>query len=66
MGQRLHGWRSASSQRLWLAMLVDTMEEISHPDRRAGPCDGQVLATLRAQLCRPASAPCASPYSLCN
>jgi hypothetical protein len=66
MGQQLQGWRSASSQRLWLSMLIDTMEEISRPDRRAVPCDGQVLAALLAQLARPASVPYASPYCLRN
>ena len=52
MSQQLQGWRSASSQRLWLSMLIDTAEEISRPERRAMPCDGQVLAALRAQLAR--------------
>jgi hypothetical protein len=68
MGQQLQGWRSASGQRLWLSMLIDAMEDISRPERRAVPCDGQVLAALRAQLARPASVciPSASPYSLRN
>ena len=68
MGQYLQGWRSARSQRLWLSMLIDTAEEISRPERRAVPCDGQVLAALRAQLARPAtvSVPYTSPYSLRN
>ncbi|MDI1263494.1 MAG: transcriptional regulator [bacterium] len=68
MGQQLQGWRSASSQRVWLSMLVDTMEAVSRPDRRAVPCDSQVLAALRTQLARPASVhvPYSSPYSLRN
>ena len=68
MGQQLQGWRTASGQRLWLSMLIDAMEEISRPERRAVPCDAQVLAALRAQLARPASAPTAygSAYSLRN
>jgi hypothetical protein len=68
MGQQLQGWRSASSQRLWLSMLIDTMEEISSPERRAEPCDGELLAALRAQLARPAlpRTPYASAYSLRN
>ena len=68
MRQQLRGWRSASSQRLWLSLLIDTAEEISRPERRAVPCDGQVIAALRAQLARPASYPIpyASPYSLRN
>ena len=49
-------------------MLIDTMEEISRPELRAVPCDISVLAALRAQLARPASAqmPYASGYSLQN
>jgi hypothetical protein len=68
MGQQIQGWRSASGQRLWLSMLIDTMEEISRTELRAVPCDDQLLAALRAQLARPASAhtPYASAYSLRN
>ena len=53
---------------MWLSMLIDTMEEISRPELRAVPCDGRVLAALRAQLARPASArmPYATSYSLRN
>ena len=49
-------------------MLIDTMEAISRPELRAVPCDDQLLATVRAQLARPASirAPYASVYSLRN
>jgi hypothetical protein len=44
------------------------MEDISRPELRAVPCDISVLAALRAQLARPASArlPCATRYSLRN
>ena len=68
MGQQIQGWRSASGQRLWLSMLIDAMEEISRPELRAVPCDEQLLASLRAQLARPALAhtPYASAYSLRN
>ena len=68
MGQQIKGWRSASGQRLWLSKLIDTMEQISRPERRAVPCDPQLLATVRAQLARPALARAsyASPYSLRN
>jgi hypothetical protein len=68
MGQQIQGWRSVSGQRLWLSMLIDTMEEISRPELRALPCDDQVLAALRAQLACPASVrtPYASAYSLRN
>ncbi|WFU14062.1 hypothetical protein [Bradyrhizobium sp. CB3481] len=68
MGQQVQGWRSASGQRSWLSKLIQTMEQISRPDRRAVPCDAQLLATVRAQLARPALAPSsfASTYSLRN
>ena|SRR5439155_13474204 len=68
MGQQLRIWRSASGQRAWLSMLIDTMEEISRPELRAVPCDSHVLAALRAQLARPATAhmPYATGYSLRN
>jgi hypothetical protein len=55
MGQ-LRTWRSGGDQRAWLSMLIDTMEQVSRPESRAVPCDGQVLAALRAQLARPATA----------
>ena len=54
MGQRLQTWRSQGDERLWLSMLVDTMEEVSRPEIRAVPCDPQILIALRAQLARPA------------
>ena len=49
-------------------MLVDTMEEVSRPESRAVPCDPFVLAAVRAQLARPASAfaHCGSAFSLQN
>jgi hypothetical protein len=68
MGQQIPGWRSANGQRLWLSMLIDTMEAISRPELRTVPCDDQLLATVRAQLARPASVrtPYASVYGLRN
>jgi hypothetical protein len=68
MGQQIRTWRSESRQRLWLSMLIDAMEEISRPELRAVPCDGRVLAALRAQLARRASAhmPYVTGYSLRN
>ena len=68
MGQHLNMWRSGSGQRVWLSRLIDSMDEISRPELRAVPCDISVLAALRAQLARPASArmPFATPYSLRN
>jgi PHP family Zn ribbon phosphoesterase len=68
MGQPLQTWRSGSEQRAWLSRLIDTFEAASRPEVRAVPCDSHVLAALRAQLIRPASAcmPYASAYSLRN
>lgn len=68
MGQQLTTWRSGREQCAWLSMLVDTMEQVSRPESRAVPCDINVLAALRAQLARPATAltPYASTYSLRN
>lgn len=68
MGQQIQGWRSASSQRSWLSMLINTMEAISRPELRAVPCDDRLLATVRAQLSRPASVrtPYSSSYQLRN
>jgi hypothetical protein len=53
---------------LWLSKLIDTMEQISRPERRAIPCDPQLLAAVRAQLARPAMArgAYASAFSLRN
>jgi hypothetical protein len=56
MGQQLQSWRSGSGKNLWLSMLVDTMEQVSRPERRAIPCDRLELAAVRAQLARPAAA----------
>jgi hypothetical protein len=49
-------------------MLIDTMEQVSRPETRAVPCDINVLAALRAQLARPATAltPYPSGYCLRN
>jgi hypothetical protein len=69
MGQQQpREWRSASGQRLWLSMLIDTAEEISRPARRTVPCDRQAITALREQLARPASLTIAyaSSYSLRN
>jgi hypothetical protein len=68
MGQQLRTWRSGADQRAWLSMLIDAMEQVSRPESRAVPCEGHVLAALRAQLARPATAALAysSSYSLRN
>jgi len=61
MGQQLQPWRSGNSEKLWLSMLIDTMEAVARPELRAVPCDPSVLAAVRAQLARPAS-----PYPYCG
>jgi hypothetical protein len=61
MGQQLQPWRSGDGEKLWLSMLIDTMEEISRPEFRAVPCDRSVLAAVSAHLARPAS-----PYPYCG
>ncbi len=68
MGQQLHAWRSADGERMWLSMLVDTMENVSRPEIRSLPCEPSILAALRAQLARPVSpyAYCGSDFSLRN
>jgi hypothetical protein len=68
MGQQIGTWWTGRDQRAWLSMLVDTMEQISRPESRAVPCDINILAALRAQLARPATAvtPFVSSYSLRN
>jgi hypothetical protein len=55
MGQQLQSWRSGDGERLWLSMLVETMERVARPEIRALPCDPSVLVALGAQLARPAS-----------
>jgi hypothetical protein len=68
MGQQLQSWRSGDGEKLWLSMLVDTMEEIARPEIRKLPCDSSILAALRVQLARPVSAyvQYASRFSLRN
>jgi hypothetical protein len=65
MGQQLQisSWRGSHGERLWLSMLVDTMEEVA---RRAEPCDTETVEALRAQLALPAQIRFASAFSLRN
>jgi hypothetical protein len=55
MGQQVQPWRSGDGEKLWLSMLIDTMEKIAGREFRAAPCEPLVLAKVRAQLARPAS-----------
>jgi hypothetical protein len=68
MRQQLQSWRSGDGERLWLSMLIDTMEQVARREFRSLPCDPSVLVALRAQLARPASAyaHCGSNFSLRN
>jgi hypothetical protein len=65
-------WRSGAGERVWLSMLIDTMEQVSRPDVRAIPCDRKILSALSLQLARPAApyphwhAQQASDFSLRN
>jgi hypothetical protein len=55
MTQRLQPWRSGDGEKLWLSMLIDTMEKVSRRELGATPCDRAVLSAVRAQLARPVS-----------
>ena len=72
MGQRLQfsrrefAWRGGDGERLWLAALVEAMEDVAQPARRGEPSDGPTLAAFRAQLALPAQPRFASPFSLRN
>jgi hypothetical protein len=59
-------WRGGHGERLWLSALVEAMERIGQPARRAEPCDISALRGLRAQLALPAQPRLASPFSLRN
>ena len=41
--QQVQPWRSADGERLWLSMLVDTMEQVSRPEIRSGPCEISIV-----------------------
>jgi hypothetical protein len=68
MGQQLQQRRSGDGERVWLSRLIEAMERFSSPEFRGLPCDRAVLATVRAQLARPAAPYSyrASPFSLRN
>ena len=66
MGQQLQSWRSGDGHRLWLSLLVDTMEDICQPETRGLPLHPSVLIALEAQLARPVSPYALSRFSLRN
>jgi hypothetical protein len=53
--RRVRTW-SANSEKLWLPMLIDAMENVARPECRAVPCDRLVLAAVSAHLAHPVSA----------
>jgi len=55
MGQRLDIWQGGSSDRRWLSLLIDAMEEAARPEIRSQPVEAEILSALRAQLARPAA-----------
>jgi hypothetical protein len=68
MGQRLNKWQDGSSDRHWLSLLIDAIEETARPEVRSQPLEAEILMALRAQLAQPvARFPYAvTPYSLRN
>jgi hypothetical protein len=62
MGQRLDRWQDGGSERRWLLLLVDAMEDAARPEIRSTPCEAAILTALRAQLARPVTGyPCIRP-----
>jgi hypothetical protein len=55
MGEKVLSWRTAEGSRVWLAGLVEAMEQAARPEIRAIPCEAWLLDEFRAQLSRPAS-----------
>ncbi len=55
MRQQLRAWRSEQGSRLWLAMLVDAMEDRCGPQCSLAPDASPALEELRVQLSLPAS-----------
>ncbi len=55
MSQQLQQWQSGDGQKLWLSMLVGTMEEVSSSKLRNLPVSPSALIAIEAQLARPAS-----------
>jgi hypothetical protein len=46
-------WRSGAAETTWLTMLIETFENLSDPNRRAVPCDPDVVLAAKAHLARP-------------
>lgn len=65
---QLPSWRSQRSQTLWLSRLIEAVEQISRPERRARPVGSLELLAVRARLAQPAATHPAyrSRFSLLN
>jgi hypothetical protein len=59
-------WRGGHGERLWLSALVEAMDRIGQPARRAEPCDALALRGLQAQLALPVQSRFGSPLSSRN
>jgi hypothetical protein len=55
MERRKTVWRGGDDRQLWLATLLNAMEEAGRPEVRAKPCPPSVLLGFRAQLAQPVS-----------
>ena len=53
MAQQIQQWRRGTGETAWLSALVETMDTLSRPERRAVPCDRILLAAVTAHLARP-------------
>jgi hypothetical protein len=55
MARQLQTGKTAQGDRLWLAALIDAMDEVSRPEPGGLACNETELSALRAQLGRPAA-----------
>ena len=68
MGRQVRIARGGDAGQLWLAMLIEAMEEAAGPDFVAPLCEQPVPAALRLQLSQPARnrSGCSSGFGLRN
>jgi hypothetical protein len=69
MARQLQTGKTAHGDRLWLAALIDAMDEASRPEPHGLACSETTLSAFRAQLGRPAalaSTHLSSAYSFRN
>jgi len=55
MARQLQTGKTVLGDRLWLAALIDAMDEASRPEPHGLACNETTLSALRAQLGRPAA-----------